>query len=168
MFQMDQSQLSNRELKRLQELKETIVKNTYEIRCEVLPGGKIPEKAHASDAGFDVFATEDIVIKKGEMVKHPLNIKLDIPTGAYLHLHVKSGLGSKGMAITSCVIDQGYRGIPHVVATCLVDEPIEIKKGQKLAQLVPYPFSTDYYFEQVQKVEESTDRGDGGFGSTGA
>lgn len=160
--------LTEQEAQRLHEIKKQMVKDTYCIKCQVLDGGKTPEKANPNDAGFDVFATEDIVIKRGEMIKHPLNIKLEIPRGTYLHLHVKSGLGSKGMAITSCVVDEGYRGIPHVVATCLVDEPIVIKKGQKLAQLVPYPFSTSYYFEQVESVDENTNRGAGGFGSTGA
>ena len=160
--------LSEAEQERLKILKQKFVKDTYRIGCEVLEGGRVPHKTHSSDAGFDVFATEDIVIKRGEMIKHPLNIKLEIPKGAYLHLHVKSGLGSKGMAITSCVIDESYRGIPHVVATCLVDEPIVIKKGQKLAQLVPYPFSTSFYFEEVDSVSEDTERGGGGFGSTGA
>lgn len=142
--------------------------DSFKIKCEVLEGGRMPEKAHNNDAGFDVFATEDIVIERGKMTKHPLNIKMEIPRGAYLHLHIKSGLGSKGMTITSCVIDEGYRGIPHVVCSCLVDEPIVIKKGQKLAQLVPYPFSTNYFFEQVDKVSEETERAGGGFGSTGA
>lgn len=160
--------LTEQEANRLHEIKKQMVKDTYCIKCQVLDGGKVPEKANINDAGFDVFATEDIVIRKGEMTKHPLNIKLEIPRGAYLHVHVKSGLGSKGMAITSCVVDEGYRGIPHVVATCLVDEPIVIKKGQKLAQLVPYPFSTNYYFEEVESVDEKTNRGAGGFGSTGA
>lgn len=160
--------LTEKEATRLHEIKKQMVKDTYCIKCQVLDGGRVPEKANPNDAGFDVFATEDIVIRKGEMTKHPLNIKMEIPKGSYLHLHVKSGLGSKGMAITSCVVDEGYRGIPHVVATCLVDEPIIIKKGQKLAQLVPYPFSTNYYFEQVEAVDENTNRGAGGFGSTGA
>lgn len=164
----DLADMSPEDLEKLKQIRNKVVEDTYGIKCEVLENGRMPEKAHPNDAGFDVFATEDVVIKRGEMLKHPLNIKLEIPRGAYLHLHVKSGLGSKGMAITSCVIDEGYRGIPHVVATCLVDEPIVIKKGQKLAQLVPYPFSTSYFFKQVEKVSEITTRGDGGFGSTGA
>lgn len=160
--------LSETEQERFKELQKKVIEDTYRIKCEVLENGRMPEKAHLTDAGFDVFATEDMVIERGKMIKHPLNIKLEIPKGSYLHLHVKSGLGSKGMAITSCVIDESYRGIPHVVATCLVDESIVIKKGMKLAQLVPYPFSTSFYFEQTEKVNEDTERGGGGFGSTGA
>ena len=158
----------NADIGKLKAMQQHIIESVYRINCEVLEGGRLPEKAHASDAGFDVFATEDVVIERGKMTKVPLNIKLEIPKGAYMHVHVKSGLGSKGMTITSCVVDQDYRGIPHVVASCLVDEPIVIKKGQKLAQLVPYPFSTNYYMVQVEKVNEATDRGEGGFGSTGA
>lgn len=156
------------DLGRAKAMQQNIIESVYCIKCEVLEGGRLPEKAHASDAGFDVFATEDVVLERGKITKVPLNIKLEIPKDAYIHVHVKSGLGSKGMTITSCVVDSGYRGIPHVVASCLVDEPITIKKGQKLAQLVPYPFSTNYYIKEVEEVSEESERGEGGFGSTGA
>jgi dUTP pyrophosphatase len=146
---------------------------------EVLPDGTLPSKAHEDDAGIDVYATSDIVIYPGQIIKHPLNIRLKIPPGSYLSIESKSGLGSKGLLVYSGVIDAGYRGIPHVVMTnlCSRDESgalldpeiakIVIRKGSKLAQMIPYPFSPDYYIKQVDVVDTNTARAGGGFGSSG-
>jgi dUTP pyrophosphatase len=152
-----------------------------EIKVEVLEGGKMPTKAHASDAGWDLYATEDITIYPGQVMKHPLNIRLQLPTGTWAEITSKSGLGAKGLMVYAGVIDQSYRGIPHVVFTNLwiidqIDEqgfplmrttPLVIKKGEKLAQLIMSPYSEQFFMTQVDKVETTTDRGTGGFGSSG-
>lgn len=174
-----------------------IYKSLYEIKCEVLDGGKLPQKAHRSDAGFDLFAAETVVINPGEIVKVPLNIKLELPVNSWARIETKSGLGSKGMLVYAGVIDRDYRGIPHVVCTNLKlkkteerelmnvvnpnvpsgeteqvlvdnDQPIVIQKGEKLAQMTMNPHSEEFYIKQVDKVSDNTSRGAGGFGSTGA
>lgn len=164
------------------ELVAEIKRNAFEIKVEVLEGGKMPTKAHATDAGWDLYATEDITIYPGQVMKHPLNIRLELPTGTWAEIASKSGLGSKGLLVYAGVIDQAYRGIPHVVFTNLwvvqeVDAdgfplmrttPIVIKKGDKLAQLLMNPYSDQYYMTRVDKVSTDTDRGAGGFGSSGA
>ena len=145
-------------------------KQMFEIECEVLEGGKLPNKAHYTDAGFDVFATEDIEIYPGAIIKHPLNIKLKLPAGSWARIETKSGLGSKGMLVYAGVVDQEYRGIPHVIATNLNhadDKPIVVKKGEKLAQITMNPHSLEFYMKQVESVDANTARGAGGFGSTG-
>lgn len=156
-------------------------KESSEIKVEVLEGGKMPTKAHSSDAGWDLYATDDITIYPGQVMKHPLNIKLDLPVNTWAEITSKSGLGSKGLLVYAGVIDQSYRGIPHVVFTNLwiIDQldqdgiplmrttPVVIKKGEKLAQLVMNPYSEQFYMTQVEKVETNTDRGAGGFGSSG-
>lgn len=145
-------------------------KQMYEIKCEVLDGGTLPRKAHYTDAGFDVFATEDVVIKPGQVIKHPLNIKLHLPAGSWARIETKSGLGSKGMLVYAGVVDQEYRGIPHVIATNLNHhgDDIVVKKGEKLAQITMNPHSLDFYIKQVESVDTATERGEGGFGSTGS
>jgi dUTP pyrophosphatase len=166
------------------------------IEVEVLDGGQLPMKANKSDAGFDVFATEDVVIYPGEVIKHPLNIKLNLPVGTWARIETKSGLGSKGMLVYAGVIDRGYRGVPHVVCTNMKmkkkeertvaniinpnlpgteteevivdnDEPIVIRKGEKIAQITMNPHCEEFYMVQVDAVNDDTDRGAGGFGSTG-
>ena len=156
-------------------------KETYEIQVEVLEGGTMPTKAHKTDAGWDLYATSDITIYPGQVMKHPLNIRLALPTNTWAEITSKSGLGSKGLLVYAGVIDQAYRGIPHVVFTNLwiidqIDEngyplmrtnPIVIKKGEKLAQLIMNPYNEAFYMTQVEQVETDTDRGAGGFGSSG-
>lgn len=140
----------------------------YCIKVEVLDGGKLPFKAHSTDAGFDLFATEDVILRHGEITKTPLNIKMELPAGSWARIETKSGLGSRGMLVYSGVIDQGFRGAPNTIATNLnSSKDIVIKKGEKIAQMTMNPHSNAFYIEQVEKVNENTSRGEGGFGSTG-
>lgn len=162
-------------------LVQKIFQESNEIKVEVLDGSKMPTKAHASDAGWDLYATEDITIFPGQVMKHPLNIRLELPINTWAEITSKSGLGAKGLMVYAGVIDQGYRGIPHVVFTNLwiidqIDEqgyplmrtqPIVIKKGEKLAQLIMNPYSESFYMTQVDKVSTETTRGGAGFGSSG-
>ena len=154
----------------------------FKIEVEILNGGKLPYKANLTDAGFDLYATEDVVIYPGQVQKHPLNIRLKLPQGTWGEITSKSGLGAKGLLVYAGVIDQEYRGIPHVVMSNIwvmqeIDpegyplmrvEPIVIPAGTKLAQLIMNPYSPEFYVEQVESVETNTSRGTGGFGSTGA
>lgn len=164
---------------------ENLRNQMFKIEVEVMDGGRLPHKAHQTDAGFDVFATEDVSIYPGQIVKHPLNIRMKLPTGTWARIETKSGLGSKGQLVYAGVIDETYRGIPHVIATNLnwntvpfLDQdgepnvhmnpqPIVIKKGEKIAQITMNPHSNAYFIKQVDKVDTNTDRGEGGFGSTG-
>lgn len=156
-------------------------REAHEIKVEVLEGGKMPTKAYATDAGWDLYATEDIAIYPGQVMKHPLNIRLQLPSNTWAEITSKSGLGAKGLMVYAGVIDETYRGIPHVVFTNLwlidqIDEqgyplmrtnPIVVKKGEKLAQLIMNPYNNQFFMTQVDKVETETDRGSGGFGSSG-
>ena len=173
-------------MKSVQQQLDEVRKSVYEIQVEVLEGGKMPTKAHASDAGFDLYSTDDIVIYPGQVLKHPLNIRLGLPGNCWAEIASKSGLGSKGLLVFAGVVDSGYTGIPHVVMTNLKtgldslylgvngleaqenNQPMVIKKGEKLAQLIMNPYSENFYMVQVEKIEKETERGSGGFGSSGA
>lgn len=158
-----------------------VKENYFKIKIEVLDGGKLPTKAHPEDAGFDVYATSDIVIYPGQVIKHPLNIKMNLPKGTWGEITSKSGLGAKGLLVYAGVIDQEYRGIPHVVMSNIwvidsIDpegfplmrtDPIVVKAGDRLAQLIMSPYSPEFYVEQVESVDTNTTRATGGFGSTG-
>lgn len=171
-------------------------KQMYEIKCQVLQvgdtyttktaegektitvdaAGKLPFKKNFQDAGFDLFTPYDVAILPGQVVKVPLNIRLHLPGNAWARIETKSGLGSKGMLVYAGVVDEPYRGIPHVIATNMkmvnddgtpnVD-PIIVKAGEKFAQMTMNPHSNDYYITQVDHVSTDTVRGEGGFGSTG-
>lgn len=168
MDKIDNNEVQNK-LKALQE-------SLYKIKVKVLDDGKLPVKAHRTDAGFDLFATSDIVIYPGQVIKHPLNIQMQLPEGTWAEITSKSGLGAKGLLVYAGVIDESYRGIPHVVATNVLHvtsagtknlEPLVIKKGEKLAQLIMNPYSSLFEMEEVSHIDTNTDRGVGGFGSSG-
>jgi dUTP pyrophosphatase len=150
--------------------------DTFKIEVEVMEGGKIPTKANPNDAGFDLYATSDITLYPGQVLKHPLNIKMKLPAGSWARIETKSGLGSKGMMVWAGVIDEGYRGVPHVIMSNIKmyteaglanNYPIEIKKGEKVAQMTMNPHANDFFCTQVESVSTDTSRGEGGFGSTG-
>lgn len=155
------------------------------IKVQLAENGQLPVKAHKSDAGFDLFAASDFSVLPGQIVKHAVNVKLQLPESTYAEITSKSGNGSKGLLVYAGIIDEGYRGIIHVVMTNLnhtpyttwVDgfqrqillpgETLHFKKGQKIAQMIMHPYSSDYTIEQVDKLDENTSRGAGGFGSSG-
>ena len=153
----------------------------FKIEVEVLDGGKLPFKKNASDAGFDLYATEDIIIYPGQVLKHPLNIRVKLPKNTWAEVTSKSGLGAQGLLVYAGVIDEEYRGIWHVIMSNihLIQEidgegfplmrtnPIIIKKGEKLAQFIMSPYNSEFYVTQVDSVSTDTSRGEGGFGSTG-
>ncbi len=158
---------------------EDLKKQMFRIQVEVLDGGKLPFKGRQSDAGFDVYATSDFDLYPGTVVKHPLNIRMKLPKGTWGEITTKSGLGAKGQLVYAGVIDEEYRGIPHVIMTNvnmvyddgltqeIRDNPIHFSKGDKLAQLIMNPYCDQFYIEQVESVDLNTSRSEGGFGSTG-
>lgn len=167
--------MQSSDMKNTQEKMRQIMENTFKIKVEVLEGGKLPSKKNPTDAGWDLFATEDITIYPGQVMKHPVNIRMQLPAGTWGEITSKSGLGAQGLLVYAGVIDEEYRGIPHVVMTNLKlkngmmdnHDPIIIKKGEKLAQFIMNPYSSSYFIEQVDKIDTETSRGEGGFGSTG-
>lgn len=156
---------------------EQLKKQMFRVEVEVQDGGKLPFKVRQSDAGFDVYATQDFDLHPGCVVKHPLNIRMKLPKGTWAEITTKSGLGAKGQLVYAGVIDEEYRGVPHVIMTNVMTHtaphmenrtPISFKKGDKIAQMIMSPYSDQYYVEQVQAVDTTTSRGEGGFGSTGS
>jgi dUTP pyrophosphatase len=158
-----------------------LVESAFKIEVKVEEDGTMPTKAHHDDAGFDLYASHDFKVYPGEVVKHPLNIRLALPQGTWAEITSKSGLGSKGLLVYAGVIDAGYRGIPHVVMTnvkmtylatedgrlAVNTEPLSFKKGDKIAQLIMNPYNDQFYMVKVQELNSNTSRGEGGFGSTG-
>jgi dUTP pyrophosphatase len=137
------------------------------ISVEVLEGGKMPQKAHKADAGFDVFTPAYVRIEPGKVYKIPLNIRLELPPGCWARVETKSGLGARGMLVYAGVIDQGYRGIVHAICTNLSNDVIELDPGDKIAQITLNPHSESYFMHQVDSISAETERGEGGFGSSG-
>lgn len=151
------------------------------------PEAQLPKYAHEGDAGMDVFALEDTYLYYGTSRIVRTGIAAEIPDGYELQVRARSGLAVKGVEVVNGpgTVDSKYRGEIGVILRYInwVDDQIynsrgehiasgrkpgrgyEIKKGDKIAQLVLAPVTFAEPFE-VQELSE-TDRGTGGFGSTG-
>jgi dUTP pyrophosphatase len=130
------------------------------------PDAKLPHFAHPGDAGMDLFSTETVLIKRGEIKKIPTGIAIELPPGYVSLLWDKSGLASNhGLKNVGGVIDAGYRGEYIVNLVNLGSEDYQIEKGHKVAQLLIQKIE----HPEIKEVNELTDssRGTGSFGSTG-
>jgi dUTP pyrophosphatase len=134
-------------------------------------GARLPEVAHpGEDLGYDLFALEGVRLGARQTLKVRTGIAVEArhpKTGAPLGLLVRdrSSMAARGIATTGGVIDAGYRGEILVVMTNLGDAAMELKAGEKIAQMVPVPVLTGPV-EEVESLEVSK-RAAKGFGSSG-
>lgn len=133
------------------------------------PELSLPQYALTGDAGMDLVAAEDVTLKPGERAAIATGIALAIPEGYAGFVQARSGRSLKeglGVANAPGLIDSGYRGEIKVIAINLnIAELIDVRRGEKIAQIV---------FQKVERAEvevvdelPDSDRGEGGFGSTG-
>lgn len=130
------------------------------------PGAKAPAKTHQEDAGFDLFSAEDVLLKSGERFAVPIGIAMAIPDGFVGLVWDKGGRAFKdGLKTMAGVVDSCYRGEVLVVVFNTGKEDVSLKKGEKIAQmLIQRVENAD--FKEIDDLD-STNRGDGRFGSTG-
>jgi dUTP pyrophosphatase len=127
---------------------------------------KLPTYGHPGDAGLDLYSLEDKVLIPGERHIFFLGFALEIPDGYVGIVKDKSSLPKNGGVHTMAgVYDSGYRGEYNTNLVNLGSEPYEIKKGDKIAQLLIIPVAS----AELTEVDELSDssRGEGRFGSTG-
>ena len=138
-------------------------------RLEV--GARLPVVAHpGEDLGYDLFALEGTVLAPRATIRVRTGIAVEArnpATGAPLGLLVRdrSSMASRGIATTGGVIDAGYRGEIMVLMTNLGETAVELKAGEKIAQMIPVPVLTGAV-EEVDSLEDSA-RAEKGFGSSG-
>jgi dUTP pyrophosphatase len=134
-------------------------------------GARTPVVAHpGEDLGYDLFALESAVLAAGVTIKVRTGIAVearDPATGSPLGLLVRdrSSMAARGIATTGGVIDAGYRGEILVLMTNLGATAVELKAGEKIAQMSPVPVLTGDVCE-VESLEDSA-RAAKGFGSSG-
>ena len=133
------------------------------------PDLPIPVYARAGDAGLDLLAAADVDIAPGARTAIPTGIAVAIPEGYAGFVHARSGRALReGLALVNApgLIDSGYRGeIKVIVVNLDLSEPVYVKRGDKIAQLVIQPVE---YVELLELDElPESQRGEGGFGSTG-
>lgn len=142
-----------------------------DIEVKRLTNGEgLPLPAYASEgaAGLDVVAAEDLTLEPGARHAVATGFALAIPAGFEVQVRPRSGLALKhGITClnTPGTIDSDYRGEVKVILANLGSEPFEVRRGERIAQLVPAPVLRAAFVE-VDALD-STGRGAGGFGSTG-
>lgn len=136
-----------------------------ELKFKVLDGGILPRRAHREDAGFDLYSPRNAVLCGGT-ARIKLGVCVEIPKGYVGFIMGRSSLNKKGVSCLTGVIDSGYTGEIAVILNT-VGTLAMIKKGDRIAQLVVTKLADIDNVVAVDKLDD-TERGDGGFGSTGA
>ncbi|HEX7693495.1 MAG TPA: dUTP diphosphatase [Sphingomonas sp.] len=141
------------------------------IAIKRLPHGAglpLPAYATTGAAGMDVVAAEEATLAPGARQAIATGFAIAIPEGYEVQVRPRSGLALKhGVTClnTPGTIDHDYRGEVKVILANLGDQPFAIARGDRIAQLVPAPVQRAT-LDEVAELDE-TDRGSGGFGSTG-
>lgn len=129
----------------------------------------LPAYAHRGDAGADLHSTVDVTLAPGERALVPTGISLALPDGFVALIHPRSGLASRhGLSIvnTPGTVDAGYRGeIKILLVNHDRHDPVTLRRGDRIAQLLIQRFERARFVE-VDVLPDS-DRGAGGYGSTG-
>ncbi len=135
----------------------------------MLFSGALPVYAHPGDAGADLVSTEDVVLAPGGRATVGTGLKIALPNGYVGFVVPRSGLAAKhGITIVNSpgTVDAGYRGELRVtLLNTDANEPYAIATGDRIAQLIVMPVPS-VRFVEVERLPGS-DRGEGGFGSTG-
>ncbi|WP_370942760.1 dUTP diphosphatase [Amycolatopsis sp. cg5] len=139
------------------------------LLSRVDPDVPLPAYARPGDAGADLVTTSDVVLDPGERVVVGTGIAIALPDGYAGFVHPRSGLAARaGLSVvnTPGTIDSGYRG---EIRVCLINhdprEPLKLTRGDRIAQLVIQRVEHAVFTEVAEL--EATERGAGGYGSTG-
>ena len=141
------------------------VSDTRKMNIILDPGAFMPEFAHKTDAGADLRSPVCATVPARGSVVIDTGVHVEIPEGYTIFLKSKSGLNVKHNLIGEGVVDALYTGSIKVKLYNLGDTDYQILRGDKIIQMVILP-CVYCEFTQVEKFAE-TERGDGGFGSTG-
>lgn len=144
--------------------------NKVDIKIIVSKGAVVPCYKTEGAAGADVCALldEKVVLKPGERTILPTGLFFEIPQGYEIQVRPRSGLAAKnGVTVlnTPGTIDSDYRGELKIILINLGDEDFEINSGDRIAQIIVAPVTLGNFI-QTESISV-TERGAGGFGSTG-
>lgn len=137
---------------------------------KIVSQGQVPSYGSIGAAGFDLYCAneETIVAKPDQLVKIPTGIKMQIPEGYFGAIYPRSSAGIKlriKLANSTGIIDSDYRGEIILFIVNEGKDDVEIRKGDRLVQMIIQPY-LKVSIEEVNHLDD-TERGEGGFGSTG-
>lgn len=128
----------------------------------------LPTKAHSGDLGYDLYANEAVAVHVGDTALVSTGVAIQFPAGYGAFIKDRSSVATKRKLFTVAgVIDNGYIGEIKVAIHNPTETLQHIKSGDKIAQLVLIP-TVNFPVEEVNEVFSADERGEGGFGSTGA
>lgn len=149
-----------------QQLKQQKLSHCLKVQLRS-PDAKAPTKGSASAAGYDIYASKHTVIPAQGQGLASTDVSFTVPAGTYGRIAPRSGLAVKhGIQTGAGVVDRDYTGEVKVVLFNHSTKDFEINKGDRIAQLILEKIVDDAEVVVVENLEE-TDRGVGGFGSTG-
>ena len=135
------------------------------MKIKLDKGAYMPTRAHETDAGLDLYAMKTQIVSAKESAEFDTGVHIELPNGTVGMIKSKSGLNVKHGITSEGVIDVGYTGAIRVKLYNHSGYDYKVNAGDKISQLVILPILTPD-LELVDELEE-TERGDGGFGSTG-
>lgn len=155
------------------------------VKIELLPEGRMPTKGSAGAAGWDLYAAEDVDLAAGHTEAISVGFKISMPVDVEMQIRSRSGLSLKGIVVANSpgTVDSDFRGIVKVILSNtnpiwqrsglmkyggppVPQQPkFVIKKGDRIAQAV-FAWVPQLTMTQVDSLDQ-TERGAGGFGSTG-
>lgn len=145
------------------------------VKIHRAPGARLPERSTPGSAALDVCACLEpdiyVIVPPGERATIPTGLTFEIPDEYFISLRPRSGLALKeGLTLPNSpgTIDSDYRGELRVIVMNLGRDPVRIRHGDRIAQML-LERRQDFEWEEVESLTEleNTPRGTGGFGSTG-
>lgn len=124
-------------------------------------------KGHNTDSGYDLKAKYAFKLLPNQTKLIPTSLYIELDKNIEAQVRPKSSISAKGILVHFGTVDSDYRGEVQVVMQNLNQHGVEFEAGQKIAQIV-FNEKTEVFLEQTDTVINDTDRGIGGFGSTGA
>ncbi|MCM2324463.1 MAG: dUTP diphosphatase [Oligoflexia bacterium] len=143
--------------------KKTSTRQLSVVRLEA--GAVLPTRAHPDDAGMDLYSFEDVALAPGQGAVVRTGLALALPAGHVGLVADRSSMAKRGVKTAGGVIDAGYRGEILIVLWNLSRERVELKRYERIAQLLILPVATPAVLE-VESLDETV-RGVKGFGSSG-
>jgi dUTP pyrophosphatase len=134
---------------------------------KVHPSAKLPSKQHKFDACWDLYSVEEVDFLPMGIQAVDTGLQMEMPPYLEATIRPRSGLAIEGITIVNSpgTIDSGYRGNIKVILINLSQWPRKIEKGSRIAQM-QFGLTQSIKFEEVKELND-TERGEGGFGSTG-
>ena len=123
---------------------------------------KLPVRGHYDDAGLDIYMFEKGSIKPGETKIIPTGFGIELPTGTMGYMQIRTSLAKKGLILSQCAIDSGYRGEIKMILHNISNETLSWEKNDRLGSLIVLNILLPDLVEDLGQARE-----DGAFGSTG-